>query len=99
MITIQLGKDGTFDTAAATVDGHFYRSRSRVSAVCDVARLLVAGGVPDGPWEAYAITGTLSLVGRSIHRMAELTIKDSGGRLRWVKWQPFSGPGKPVEAC
>jgi hypothetical protein len=96
MLDIRLSHRMPWDIATTTSNGRVFTEQSRASAICQLARALVAAGIPDQPWLAYAANGTLSMRGPSIHRMAELTIKDSP--LRWVKYHPQDSPEASPEA-
>ena len=85
-----------------------HRAESRHGATMALARILVAGGVPDGPWQAER-NGVPVMRGPSLHRLAGLTITEDGGRERIIKWrakvdsgvpdapQPLAGLGAPAE--
>ena len=58
------------------VDGRKFVAKSQFSS-CErkLARMLVAGGVPDQPWQSLNATGVASLRGRSLHRLAGVAMK------------------------
>jgi hypothetical protein len=66
------------------VDGHKFVARSQSSS-CEVklARMLVAAGVPDQPWQSLTATGVASLRGRSLLRLAGLTVRASTERSQY----------------
>jgi hypothetical protein len=45
-----------WEVAAAVIDGKLITVRSRTSCECDLARRLVALGVPDQPWCSFVNT-------------------------------------------
>lgn len=77
------------ETATATWDGREYRAESRSSCECALARILMAAGVPDQPWQTVHANGTTGLRGRSLHRLAGFTVSE-GDRdgLRLKKYVP-----------
>jgi hypothetical protein len=52
-------------------------ARSQSSCEAKLARMLVSVGVPDQPWQSFTASGTPSLRGRSLHRLAGLTVRVS----------------------
>jgi hypothetical protein len=70
------GTSDPWEVATAVVDGRKFVARSQ-SFSCEVklARMLVAAGVPDQSWQSYTATGTASLRGRSLVRLAGVAIK------------------------
>lgn len=77
------------DVATATWDGQIYRAESYKGASMALARLLVAAGCPDQPYEAGR-KGKRDFYGPSLHRLAKLAVAepDSGGGPRFIEWQP-----------
>jgi hypothetical protein len=59
--------------------------------------MLAAAGVPDQPWQSFTATGTPTLRGRSLHRLAALTVKAkhqasqcaAGALPCQTKWTPW----------
>ena len=76
------------DVAEATYRGQTYRASSRHGCTMVLARQLVAAGAPDGPWRAIGPDGRTWFTGRSLHRLAALTIEDAESGLRWRRWTP-----------
>jgi hypothetical protein len=64
-----------WEVATAVVDGRKFVARSQSSCEAKLARTLVAAGVPDQPWQSFSATRTPSLRGRSLHRLAGLTVR------------------------
>lgn len=62
----------------------------RSSPICTMARKLVEAGYPDQPWQAVGLQdGGARMNGRSIHRLALLTVSESDRTApRHVKWAP-----------
>ena len=81
------GVSGGFpqDQAEATWQGAAFRTVSRNSACCDLARKLVDAGCPDQPWEARSSAGQRSVFGDSLHALARTTVTADG---RFVRWHP-----------
>lgn len=76
------------EVATADVDGMRYETRSRSSGEAALARKLVEVGVPDQPWTSFTPTGTPALRGKSIHRLAQMTVVESDRRgLQAVRFQ------------
>jgi hypothetical protein len=82
MIEMQIAHHGLKDVISTTFDGVEYSAHSEA----DLARALVAAGVPDQPFQTRAANGTLSMRVRSLHRHATLM---AGGVSGYVKWNPF----------
>ena len=72
------------DVAETTWDGSTYSAQSRNGASCKLARVLVAAGCPDQPWETRTPQGQRCLFGTSLHGLARATLSDN----RFVRWQP-----------
>ena len=75
-------KDGQVDTAEAEWDGRVFRAASSHGASMALARQLVAAGCPDQPWH---VPGRLH--GRSLHRLARLTIEEGADGLRFRRYR------------
>ncbi len=86
VFTVASRADGA-DTAEANYAGQHFQAVSRNGVTMALARQLVAAGVPDGPWQARGIDGRERFTGRSLHRLAGLTVHD-GDRLRICQWMP-----------
>jgi hypothetical protein len=66
------------------------------STATDLCRLLLAAGTaPDAPLECFR-NGTLALRVKSIQAGARLTVRESDGPPRFVRWKPF--PARAVMA-
>jgi len=88
------GTSAPREVATATIDGREYRAESHSSCECALARMLVAAGVPDQPWQTVHADGTVGLRGKSLHRQAGLTVTESDrGGLRLRKFTPFRVSG------
>lgn len=59
---------------------------SRDGATMALARRMVAAGAPDGPWQAIGPDRRARFYGRSLHRLALLTIAEGDSGLRLVRW-------------
>jgi hypothetical protein len=57
-----------------------------------LARRLVAAGCPDQSWEARAVDGQRRFFGKSLHRLAQLRIKELSERsgIAIVPWNALS---------
>lgn len=98
MIEIRLRRDedaprsptkGSAWIAESTIDGQVYAARSRNGASYELARQLVAAGVPDQPVRLaeYGASGWSTC--RSLHAYATRTIAESATRaIGVVKWHP-----------
>lgn len=82
MIEMRIAHHGLSDIISTTVDGVEYSASSEAN----LARVLVAAGVPDQPFQVRAANGTLSMRVRSLHYHATLM---AGGVRGYVKWNPF----------
>src|SRR5499425_1086806 len=73
--------------AEAIVNGRTYTATSRMAPANDIARQLVADGVPDAPMHVYTAGLKGALVWRSFHRAAGYTFKENAKtpvkRVRW----------------
>jgi len=56
------------------------RSATSTKATMDLARILVAAGCPDQPWQAVGTDGQRRFFGNSLHRLATRTIEESSER-------------------
>ena len=63
--------------AEAFVNGRTYTAASRMAPANDIARQLVADGVPDAPMHVYTEGLKGCLVWRSFHKAAERTIEEN----------------------
>lgn len=63
--------------AEAIVNGRTYTAISRMAAANDIARALVADGVPDAPMHVYTAGLKGSLTWLSFHGAAERTIEEN----------------------
>lgn len=73
------------DVAETTWNAVLYTAASGNAACCALARILVAAGCPDQPWEARSPTGQRSIHGDSTHALARTTVTADG---RFVRWHP-----------
>ena len=73
--------------AEAIVNGRTYIATSRMAPANDIARQLVADGVPDAPMQVYTAGLKGCLVRRSFHKAAGYTFKENAQtpvkRIRW----------------
>ena len=88
------------DHATCAWDGREYRVLT-LSATTALARVLVAAGCPDQPWEARTPTGTHSLYGPSLHAWAGriVTEDDRGFHLRVYSEHPLAGSRNEVQTA
>ena len=74
--------------AEAIVNGKTYTAVSRMAPANDVARQLVADGIPDAPMQVYTEGLKGCLVSRSFYRAAGYTFRESATKpvhqARWV---------------
>src|SRR5262252_2708438 len=63
--------------AEAIVNGRTYTATSRTAPANEIARQLVADGIPDAPMHVYTAGLTGCMVWRSFHRAAERTIEEN----------------------
>jgi hypothetical protein len=72
----QGGADGRIphDEATCEGNGRSFRATSALGAEMALARILVAAGCPDQPWETFTPQGTRSLRGRSLRWLAGRTL-------------------------
>lgn len=76
-----------FYTATGTVDGVTYTARSRSGAAFELARTLIAAGIPDSELRVGQKGHKGDLIYRSFHAAAEWTIKEDASGLRRVRWE------------
>jgi hypothetical protein len=74
--------------AECEVDGQCYSARSRNGAPNELARVLVAAGIPDQPVESHhaGIKGWITY--RSLHQMARWSYREGTRRVQRVRWLP-----------
>ena len=73
--------------AETIVNGRTYMATSRMAPANDIARQLVADGVPDAPMHVYTAGLEGALVWRSFHKAAERTYRESATEpVRQVRW-------------
>jgi len=74
--------------AETTIDGVVYRGRSRMSASNELARVLVAAGIPDASMRVEQIGIAGYLIWKSSHRAALWTYQETATiplhRVQWV---------------
>lgn len=82
---------GSAWVAETVIGGQRFSARSRSGAPFELARQLVAVGLPDQPVEIFT-QGVRGCVGyRSLHKIATLTIAESATKaVRTAKWSEFS---------
>ena len=74
--------------AEAIANGRTYTATSRVAPANDIARQLVADGVPDAPMQVYSEGLKGCLVWRSFFRAAGFTIEEGAATpVRMVRWR------------
>ena len=74
--------------AEAIVNGNTYTATSRMAPANDIARQLVADGVPDAPMHVYTDGLKGCLVWKSFYRAAGYTIEESAGKpVHQVRWR------------
>lgn len=66
-----------FYTAETQIDGVTYRGRSRTGASNELARVLVAAGVPDAPMHVEQVGIAGHLVWKSFHKAALWTYEET----------------------
>ena len=73
--------------AEAIVNGRTYTTTSRMAPANEIARQLVADGVPDAPMQVYMAGLKGCLIWRSFHKAAGYTFKENAQtpvkRVRW----------------
>lgn len=73
--------------AEAIVNGNTYTATSRMAPANDIARQLVADGVPDAPMHVYTDGLKGCLVWKSFYRAAERSYRESATEaVRQVRW-------------
>jgi hypothetical protein len=73
--------------AEAIVNGRTYTATSRMAPANDIARQLLADGVPDAPMHVYTAGLQGCLVWRSFYRAAERSYRESATEpVRQVRW-------------
>ncbi len=75
------------DIAQTTWNGVPYYTRSANGASMALARLLVATGCPEQPWQAVNADGQRTVYGDSLHALSRTTIRHS----RFVRYRLFQG--------
>lgn len=91
-ITTWPGKDTKQDYATCEWQGRVLEVRSR-SATTALARMLVAAGCPDQPWEVFTRAGERSLHGPSLHDWARRVVEETdrrGLRIKRYEESPFA---------
>ena len=77
------------DEATCFWNGKAHRVVSGSGAAMKLARLLVREGCPDQPWGTRTSTGTRSLFGPSLYRLAKLRVEESDrGGLKQRQFDP-----------
>jgi hypothetical protein len=87
------------DTATCDWQGTAYSTTTRHGACMALARRLCGAGAPDGPWVGVdPQTGVERLHGPSLHRLAGLTIEETGQTgPRLARWKAFPGREHPED--
>ncbi len=75
------------DIATATWNGQPFQARSASGATMALARQLLAAGCPDQPWLCLNADGQPILRGKSLHRLATLTLKETDRGLSFGRYQ------------
>ncbi|HUN01061.1 MAG TPA: hypothetical protein PLI96_11340 [Halothiobacillus sp.] len=71
------GSRGEFFTATTSYAGRSLTARTQGAPVMELARVLVAAGCPEGPWQAER-SEQITMTGASIHRLAKLAVSEGG---------------------
>lgn len=66
-----------FYIATAEADGKIYEADSRNGATMRLARQMVQDGLPDGAWQVTDKQGRVRYSGRSLYRLAKLTVTET----------------------
>src|SRR5918911_1524253 len=83
----------------AIVNGRTYTATSRMAPANDIARQLVADGVPDGPMQVYSAGLKGCLVWRSFYKAAERTFeKNAKVPVRGRRYHPPQDQQQGVRA-
>lgn len=77
-----------FEHAEAVWRGQTYHAKSRNSAICAIARMLLEAGCPDQPWQATR-GGKIAMTGRSLATMAGRVYVENDQGIRVRKWEPM----------
>ena|SRR5215467_3884370 len=74
--------------AEAIANGRTYTATSRMAPANDIARQLVADGVPDAPMHVYTAGLKCCMFWRSFHKAAGLTCEESVAKpVHGVRWR------------
>ena len=74
--------------AEAIVNGRTYIATSRMAPANEIARQLVADGVPDAPMQVYTVGLKGCLVWRSIYKAAGYTVEETATKpVHMVQWR------------
>src|SRR5215472_11736885 len=74
--------------AEAIVNGRTYTTTSRMAPANEIARQLVADGVPDAPMQVYTAGLKGCLIWRTFHKAAGYTFKENAQTpVKRVKWE------------
>jgi len=87
-LTPQPGSGRCVYRATCTVDGQDYQASKRSGASHELARRLVAAGIPDQPVRVRQVGLAGHLAWRSLHRMALFDIEEGNAPLHRVRWRP-----------
>jgi hypothetical protein len=88
------------DECRCVWDYREWYARLGAGAPMELARMLVEAGCPDQPWETRTRTGTRSLFGPSLQRLARLTLERERGGIERAQYHPrtempFPSPREP----
>src|SRR5215831_20072281 len=74
--------------AEAIVNGRTYTTTSRMAPANEIARQLVADGVPDAPMQVYTAGLKGCLIWRTFHKAAERTIEETATKpVHMIRWR------------
>jgi len=85
--------------AEAIVNGRTYTATSRMAPANDIARQLVADGVPDAPMHIYTARLKGALVWRSFHKAAGFTTEETMTKpVHRVRWRDPAAEAAQITA-
>jgi hypothetical protein len=89
------------DSARCSIHGRVFSPESYSAALCELARALVAAGVPDRPYEVIntAKPRTVALRGPSIHAMAAMIEAHPERGARFIRYRPPKTGGTTSPMC
>jgi hypothetical protein len=83
------GNRGCSWEASTTIDGTVHTARSRSGAPQELARRLVAAGIPDQPMQTIGPDGRVQMTYRSLFEQAKWTYGEGNRPLQRVRWKSF----------